>query len=246
MLNKSKNLVLGIPISPSISLPELEIEIERRILQKTSLTGTFVNPHAVYLARNNSNYVSCLEDFDIVLCDGQGMAYAGQIVLNDKIQRISFDATSLAPIVFNLASKHQTPVVLIGGRPGVSIKAKATLEKKYPSLRIDQTYSGFGEDLDIALERARDFSIFIVGLGAPAQELYSLKLQKHRPANIIFTCGGYFDQIGENDQYYPHLINKLNIRSLYRIYKEPKRLLRRYLIEYLPFLQMLIRHKIGI
>jgi N-acetylglucosaminyldiphosphoundecaprenol N-acetyl-beta-D-mannosaminyltransferase len=51
-----------------------------------------------------------------------------------------------------------------------------------------------------------------------------------------FTCGGFLDQIIKYKGAYPEWIDHYNLRFLYRLIKEPKRLWRRYLIEYQVFL----------
>jgi N-acetylglucosaminyldiphosphoundecaprenol N-acetyl-beta-D-mannosaminyltransferase len=71
------------------------------------------------------------------------------------------------------------------------------------------------------------------------QENFLLQLKRFGWSGICFTCGGYLDQGGQNFDYYPEIINRLNLRFLYRLVREPRSLWRRYLLEYTIFLKLL-------
>ncbi|MGE3623585.1 MAG: WecB/TagA/CpsF family glycosyltransferase, partial [Bdellovibrionales bacterium] len=49
---------------------------------------------------------------------------------------------------------------------------------------------------------------------------------------LAITCGGFFDQYLEGDKYYPDWVDTWNLRFAWRLYKEPRRLWKRYLIDY--------------
>lgn len=79
--------------------------------------------------------------------------------------------------------------------------------------------------------------IVICGMGAPMQEKYLVNLKNTGWKGAGFTCGGYLDQIVERDglAYYPDWANKYHLRALYRMFREPKRLIPRYTLHYMPF-----------
>jgi UDP-N-acetyl-D-mannosaminuronic acid transferase (WecB/TagA/CpsF family) len=68
-------------------------------------------------------------------------------------------------------------------------------------------------------------------MGAPRQEAFLVALADSGWKGVGFTCGGYFDHLGEGFHYYPRLIDKFNLRWFYRIAREPRRLGYRNLIE---------------
>ncbi|MNN73388.1 UDP-Gal:alpha-D-GlcNAc-diphosphoundecaprenol beta-1,4-galactosyltransferase [compost metagenome] len=71
-------------------------------------------------------------------------------------------------------------------------------------------------------------------MGTPRQEDFLIELQESGWLGVGFTCGGYFDQLNSADGglYYPGFIDRYNMRWAYRIYKEPKRLWKRYFVDY--------------
>ncbi|MPQ99418.1 glycosyltransferase [Modestobacter sp. I12A-02628] len=70
--------------------------------------------------------------------------------------------------------------------------------------------------------------LVIVGLGAPRQDAYALALRA--PGCLVVTCGGWIDQFSQ-DHYYPPWAYPLRLNWLVRLYREPRRLWRRYSTE---------------
>lgn len=235
-------LVFGVPVSSRGKLQLFLEDIENSLTTKRRLLVTFVNPHSVAICQKNQSYLENLKDFDRVFCDGIGMVIAARKEGVD-VDRLSFDATSLSPIVFGLLADQQIAIYFVGGAPGISNSAAQVISKKFPRLKVKHTFSGYGSDpaSSINLIANDGYSVVVVGLGVGKQEEYLLRLSNAGWTGIGLTCGGYFDQVGSSDRYYPIWIDKLNIRFLYRIFMEPRRLSRRYFIEYIPFLIKYLR-----
>ena len=85
-----------------------------------SLLTTFINPNACALSRAHDDYPALLAQFDAILCDGIGMVVAARRLAGADLERYSFDYTSLAKPVFDWAAETETPLCLVGGRPGVA------------------------------------------------------------------------------------------------------------------------------
>jgi exopolysaccharide biosynthesis WecB/TagA/CpsF family protein len=238
-LNNStkKTDVLGIPVSTR-GVGSVQSLISQKLPDK-SLIITFVNPHACYLDSQDSEFADTLADFDVVACDGIGMVLAARACGCAELQRESFDFTSLAGDVLKAATKHGWPLGLVGGKPGVSNHAAKELMGTYPGLTVAACYSGYGDDPD---EACRFFTqhqtkLVICGMGAPLQEKFLTQLVSAGWHGTGFTCGGFLDQTISWKNSYPEWIDKNDMRFLYRLFKEPRRLWRRYLIEYQVFVK---------
>ncbi len=229
--------VLGIPVSP-VGVGHLGRSLGEKPLDE-SLLITFVNPRACVLANQHDDYVQLLESFNVVACDGIGMVKAARACSLAGLRRESFDDTSLAPRVFQWAVLNEKRIGLIGGEPGVAAHAADVLRYQYPGLQIVASYSGFDQDPDEARQFFLDnhTDVVICGMGAPAQERFLLQLTVDCWLGIGFTCGGFLDQLAAGPRYYPAWIDRLNIRFLYRLFKEPRRLWRRYFVDYQVFLR---------
>jgi N-acetylglucosaminyldiphosphoundecaprenol N-acetyl-beta-D-mannosaminyltransferase len=194
---------------------------------------TFVNPSSLAAQRKNASLQAMLKEFDVVAPDGVGMCLAIRLLHGRRALRMSFDNSSLAPAVFKMAAAQQRTVALIGARPGVANKARIELEKTFPELNIVGTISGY-VDTNLAIEQLMELSpdIIICGMGVGLQERLLLSLRDLGWNGWGFTCGGFLDQLAQGYRYYPSWIDSMNLRWLYRLYREPRRLWYRYAVEY--------------
>ena len=84
-------------------------------------------------------------------------------------------------------------------------------------------------------EGGRDVML-VLGLGAPLQEKMAVQIKRRfwgRRRVKIMTCGGFISQTAlKGGDFYPWWIDRLNLRCLWRCYKEPH-VIKRYLLVYL-------------
>lgn len=222
--------VVGIPVSPR-PLGEPARLAEPRT---AAFVVTFVNPQACALARRHPGYTDLLERFDQVSCDGAGMVAAARLAGLREVRRESFDFTSLAAPVFEWAAGQGLRTGLVGGQPGVAAAAGTRLEALFPGLALAPAFSGYGADVEAALAHhaTHHTPVVVCGMGAPRQEAFLLDLIARGWSGTGFTCGGFMDQLLSAERYYPGWVDRLNLRFLYRLAREPRRLWRRYLVDY--------------
>ena len=99
-------------------------------------------------------------------------------------------------------------------------------QEQYPELRIAGFRNGyFSSDAEMNKEASHIVELnpdfLIVGMGALMQEKFLLKVKKMGYQGIGFTCGGFVHQTAMNRMhYYPNWVDKMNLRFVYRMYKE--------------------------
>lgn len=216
----------------------MEVEGARSLRAGKGLDGrlhTFVNPYSYRVLRKLRPDVLRGEAF-LVHFDGISLALLARVCGGRTVQRESFDDTSLAPVVFSECVSHGLSVALIGSSPGIAASAADHLMRRYPALNVKFVSDGYfpEEMLSEVLARAAQCDVVICSMGTPHQEDLLLKLRAYAWKGTGYTCGGYLDQLvgSEGVGYYPPLMDKLNLRWLYRIWKEPRRLIPRYAIDY--------------
>ena len=194
---------------------------------------TFANPATAKLVRRHAGFRGDLDAFDLVLPDGIGMCMAMRLLHGVRAQRISFDMTSLAPMILEEAQRRGLTVGLAGGDPGIAERARDRLRERFPSLRIVGAADGFG---DMAAKAAQVASmqpdIIVCGMGAVRQEAFLLQVAAQGWRGWGFTCGGFLDQLQQGAEYYPAWVDRANLRWAYRLAREPRRLWRRYVLDY--------------
>lgn len=165
--------------------------------------------------------------FDAVGIDGQLLRF---LLKKDS-------TTSSADIDLPDLIKREAPSVgLIGGTKEESAAHVESFRKAFPNVSILWSFDGFGESTEISAIRtirAKRPDLILVGMGPGQQELEALRLRTYLSnipgRTLIATCGGWLDQLGM-DNYYPSVAKTLNIRWVFRLFREPKRLWKRYSI----------------
>lgn len=238
--------IFGLPLNLCKRVDDVLAAVEARLDAGETFLTTFINPSAVALARRNTGYAKALARFDMVLPDGIGIVQAVARLHGHAIARISFDSTSLALPVFALAERSGRSVVLVGGAPGVAERAATHLRESFPKLGIIAALDGYGDRASM-VERIQALQpdIVVCGMGAVAQEDFLLTLAGSGWRGCGFTCGGYLDQLGAGMQYYPAWVDRSNLRWAYRLVREPRRLWRRYLIDYQSFLLLFLQASLA-
>lgn len=184
---------------------------------------TFLNPVSYLTALENR---PLFEKFDGIFADGSLLVSAIRLLYAKRVTRRSFDMTSLAPELLNyLMENHKTLYIVASGQEQVECAAKIFREQ-YPELRIAGFRNGyFSSDADMDREALHIIALnpdfLIVGMGALMQEKFLLKVKEMGYQGIGFTCGGFIHQTAKNQiHYYPEWIDKMNLRFVYRMYKE--------------------------
>ncbi|MBU4616837.1 WecB/TagA/CpsF family glycosyltransferase [Rhodococcus sp. GG48] len=148
------------------------------------------------------------------------------------VRRTSADM--FGPLLLKLAAGKR--VALVGGAPGVA-RAAADRIGRDIVLALDgyRELDGMRTDPSVIVDAAPD--VVVLGLGAGVQDRVLCELREHLPGAIIMTAGGWLDQLGKKEQYFPAWVHLLRMGWLLRVIREPRRLLRRYTIEALVFLK---------
>lgn len=211
----------------------MKTAVQKYHFRQGTLT-TFLNPFSYYILRKSSNSYKVFNKFKIHY-DGVSLSAISNILFSETTSRVSFDDTSIAPHIFKSISEKKLKLGIIGSSSQSILKAKAIIEKKH-NIQVHRFRDGYyhEDEIEKILCEFNSCDIVITSLGTPRQENFLLELCESGWNGVGFTCGGYFDQLSaaNGGNYYPYLINKLDLRWLYRIYKEPKRLWRRYFIYY--------------
>lgn len=178
----------------------------------------FVNPFSYPFAAQE---MSVRDGFDMWLVDGGLLCRLSNLFRPARLDRVSFDFSSVADDVFSLCNSMQLRVGLLGGTAKEIEAAGRYLEARYPLARFVFVENGFFSDdaVDAQIDEmaAQNVQIAVIGLGTPKQERFVLRLKEkvHAPA-LLFTCGGFLSQTGLSGDYYPGWVKRTGLRWLYR------------------------------
>lgn len=185
---------------------------------------TFLNPVSYIDAAKNKRLY---EEFDAIFADGSVLVNAIKLLYGKAVKRRSFDMTSIASDLLCYAERERKSIYIVASKQEEIRKAISILKKNYPKIEIVGYRNGYfnsEEEKDNEIDNICVYSphFLIVGMGAINQERFVIKAKHAGYKGIGFTCGGFIHQIAKNKiDYYPKWINSLNLRFVYRMYKEP-------------------------
>lgn len=191
------------------------------------------NKGKVYTFLNPVSYLDAIKDkkifgkFDGIFADGSILVDAIKILYGKNVNRFSFDMTSVAPQLFEYAQQNQKSIYIVASKQEQVEKAVEIYKERYRSINIIGYRNGYFANEEEKDEEAKHIvgmnpDFLIVGMGAIAQEEFLLKVKDVGFQGIGFTCGGFIHQTASNMiDYYPAWIDRMNLRFLYRMYKEP-------------------------
>lgn len=187
---------------------------------------TFINPVSYLTARNEKDLFS---SFDGIFADGSLLVTAIRLLFGKVVVRRSFDMTSIAPELFSYAEKNGKTIYIVASKQDDVEKAAKEFCCRYPKIKFTGYRNGYfksEKEMDEEAASICDLNpdYLIVGMGIVAQEKFLMKVKDAGYKGIGFTCGGFIHQtalFAMGTDYYPKIADKLNIRFLYRIYKEP-------------------------
>lgn len=193
-------------------------------LETKGKVNSFLNPVSYLEAIHHKQLFG---QMDGLFADGSLLVMAIRLLYGKTVTRRSFDMTSLGAELFQYASDNGKSVFIVSSEQEKVENAIDRIKERFPQLMISGYRNGFFSDLEEqnnAIEEMiqQNPDYLIVGMGAVKQEEFLLRAKQNGFQGIGFTCGGFITQIAENRiDYYPSWVNKVNLRFLYRIYKEP-------------------------
>lgn len=191
------------------------------IFNKKGRIYTFLNPYGYNLVRKK---VEIFDTIDGIFFDGILLCLFYRIFYGKKISRRSFDMTTVARNLFDRISTTNETIYFIGAREEEIQRTMVKFKEQF-GLNIVGYRNGFfqsPEEREIAIKKIIDTApdFVIVGMGAIIQDQFIVDLKKSNYTGIAFTCGGFLHQAADNLYYFPEIINKLHLRSIYRLIKE--------------------------
>lgn len=185
----------------------------------------------------------------LVLTDGKPLIWISKLYRTPIKEKIS--GSDLFPLVCKMARDKKYKMFFLGAAEGVADKAAENLKKRFPGLKVVGTYSpqyGFEKDKKMMQEiiemiKEKKPDILIVGLGCPKQEKFMYNYCKELQVPISFGLGASFDFEAGNIKRAPKWMSNHGLEWLYRIFQDPKRLAKRYLVDDIAIVKLIFKYR---
>jgi N-acetylglucosaminyldiphosphoundecaprenol N-acetyl-beta-D-mannosaminyltransferase len=194
------------------------------------------NLHSLFLYCTNASFRKAYSKASWVYIDGMPIVWCGQFAglrVNRK-HRITF--LECFDSILGEAERRGWRVFYLGSAPEVLTTGLALLRSQYPRLTIEGHHGFFvrsGEQNDEVVTRINDFGadILFIGMGMPIQELWLAEHFSKLKASAILTSGATLDYVTGHAYRPPAWAGPIGLYGVCRLFSDPKRLWRRYLVE---------------
>ena len=159
---------------------------------------------------------------------------------------LSLDYSGIGREYLQLASECEMKICLVGGTSDVVQKAAEHIRRKFPGVAGVEAFCGYGDGPDKAAKfvLSDETRLVLVGMGMGAQEKFLIGLIGLGWKGTGLCVGGFFDKLANPQLEYQPWAAKTKLRFLGRLVREPKRLSRRYFVDYQQFIRLYLKYLI--
>lgn len=237
----AKISLFDIPIL-NVTRQEAVSLILRHLAGENSVPCFFVNAHCINVSRHDLEYFRILHAGGVVFADGVGMKIAAW--MHGKPLCDNVNGTDLYPLLLKALESTGLRIFLLGGDPGVAEEMQRRALKDHPDLIFCGTHPGFfspEENASVvqAIQSAQP-DLLLVAMGVPRQEKWIAAHLKDTGAKVGIGVGGLFNFYAGMIPRAPGWMRRIGLEWLHRLWMEPGRLWKRYLLGNIQFLWFVV------
>lgn len=241
VLGQKVRTILDVPILVKTTTEAVDL-LDRHFDRKEPGIVVFANAHTLNSTATDHRVQSIL-DHSIVFNDGIGVDLASRLLFGKAFPE-NLNGTDFVPHYLQ-QSKHRYRIFLLGGKPGVAVKAATRLAKLAPHHDFVGSCHGYftPENTTAVIEQIRRTraDILLVAMGNPQQEQWLNDHLKATGCRLGFGVGGLFDFMAGVVPRAPRWVQVARVEWAHRLTQQPARLWRRYLVQMPIFLLRVAR-----
>ena len=237
--------ILGTPID-NMTMDETIQLIANAIDSNQRLSHTVVNAGKIVLMHKDPLLKESVVTADIINADGQGVVWASRFLGQPLVERVT--GIDLMDNLVELAYRKRYKIFFFGAKDHVLNTVVQHYASKYSYNIIAGYRNGYfkkSEERAIAQQIADSgANMLFVAITSPLKEKF-LYENRDLLKNVNFTMGvgGSFDVIAGIVKRAPLWMQHNGLEWLYRVYQEPKRMFKRYLVGNWKFIMLVIKHR---
>ena len=191
--------------------------------------------HGVTEAQNDPAFRAILNGAFLNTTDGMPLVWLGRHEVGGHVDRVYGPDFMLD--IFDATRSGEFTHFFYGGAPGVAEELKARLEERFPGVRIVGTFCppfrslNAEEEAELSAQISQlKPDIVWVGLSTPKQERFMSEYLPKLDVTLMVGVGAAFDFHSGRVRQAPRWIQRSGLEWFYRLYTQPRRLAKRYLV----------------
>jgi N-acetylglucosaminyldiphosphoundecaprenol N-acetyl-beta-D-mannosaminyltransferase len=220
--------------------------------------GVVVTPNIDHFVKLQSDreFYDCYRQSEHIVCDSRVVQLLWKLLYPGRgiVEQIAGSDLLPAYCLHHKDNTSNVRVFLLGGTVESVQMAKESLNRKAANDIVVGAYSPpFGFENDeaegdriIRFVNESSATALAVGVGAPKQEKW-IQRHKHRMlgVKVFFAVGATIDFEAGKVKRAPRWMVNAGLEWFYRMMQEPRRLLKRYLVDDLPFFWLALKQRLG-
>ncbi|RJT35092.1 glycosyltransferase [Mesorhizobium waimense] len=237
--------ILGIPVL-AIRWDDAIALLARLVAERRFTKVSFLNAHNANIAFTDPTFAEVLDDF-LILPDGVGVDMASTLLYGAPFPD-NLNGTDFIPAFLQASSRPLTVGLL--GATRVNAEAASSklsaLAMQHRFVVIHDGYFSAAEEPAIidAIAKLRP-DVLLVAMGVPRQELWIARHIDHRHCTLPIAVGALLDFLSGTVPRAPLWMRRLRLEWLFRLWIEPGRLWRRYVVGNPLFLWRVVGQKLS-
>ena len=239
----NKVTLFDIPIN-AISKQETLTLIDNAICNKKQIHHTVINASKVVLMQSDASLYKSVVEADLINADGMSIVWTSKLFGKAIPERVT--GIDLMEDLVKLTYEKGYKIYFFGAQQDVLETIVDKYSKKYSPDIIAGFHNGYykiQEEECIAKEIADSGAqILFVAINSPIKEIFLHKYKEIlKDVYLIMGVGGSFDVISGKVKRAPVWMQNSGLEWLFRLLQEPGRLLKRYTINNLKFIGLVIK-----
>ena len=221
--------------------------------------GVVITPNVDHLVKlqKDREFYECYIRSEHIVCDSRIIYFISRFLHpgNGILEQIAGSDLFPAYCQYHKDNTDQVRILLLGGTESSIRTTREVINERAGHEIIVEAYSppfGFEdskEELEkiIGLASECRATAVAIGVGSPKQENWIFRHRDAMPGVKLFFCVGATMKFQAGiETRAPRWMTRAGLEWLYRIKQEPRRMIRRYLIDDLPFLWLIAKQKVGL
>lgn len=201
-------------------------------------------------AHTDAALADALAGATIVTPDGMGVVWAARLLGEQITDRVY--GPDLMELQLARAAQSSTPLFLYGGHDAAALEQlESAIAERWPGVVVAGAWSpphreltADEEDAVVAQINDSGAQIVWVGIGSPRQEIWMQRMRARLTAPVLVGVGAAFDFLSGRVDQAPDWMQDHGLEWLHRIFQDPLRLGRRYLLTLPRFVWLVLAQRI--
>lgn len=225
--------ILGVPID-NITLEEAgEKTLELVKISNKSCKMIFApNVEFIMRAQKDEEFAKILPLSSLATPDSIGVILGGKLQKKPFKERIQ--GQKYFRKILELGEKEELTFYLLGGTDEVVKKAVENIKKMYHNIKIVGFHNGYlnDEENQKVIDEINELkpNVLFVAMGAPIQEKWIYNNREKLKVDVATGQGGTFDFEAGKIKRAPEFVQKIGMEWLWRLLRQPKRIIRMYVL----------------